>query len=210
VEGDVVAVASRHSLPGAGGAAFLHTRAVVKVGATVLVADAVQPRGSAGSHWAAAMFHTPLAPGSAVADGDRVRLTDAARFVRVFEAFGERPLRVEVMDGKDIASQYSRWHGDLQRGVTLRVSADFDSAFAMVSVLRTPEVTVEPIRMGPTEITFAVESPGRRRIVTIRLDPLSIVVGGRVIVGPGKRPPTNASVTPSSMDWLDELYRGRS
>jgi len=210
VEGDVIGVASRRSLPGTGGAAFLHTRALVKVGATILVADALQLRGSAGSHWAASMFHTPLAPGSVVADGGRIRLTDAGRFVRVFEAFGDRPLRVEVMDGEDIASQYSRWHGDLQRGVTLRVSADFEDAFAMVSVLRTPEVTVEPIRMGATEIACAVETPGRRRIATIRLDPLSIVVGGRVIVGAGRRPPTNASATPSSMDWLDELYRGRS
>ncbi len=210
VEGDVAAAASRRSLPGTGGAAFLHTRALVKVGATLLVADALQLRGSAGSHWAAAMFHTPLAPGAVLVEGERVRMTDAARFVRVFEAFGERPVRVEIIDADHIASQYSRWHGDLQRGATLRVSVEFDDGFAMVSVLRAPEETVEPIRMGPSEIACAVESPGRRRIVAIRLDPLSIVVGGRVIVGPGKRPPTNASVASSSMDWLDELSRGRS
>jgi Heparinase II/III-like protein/Heparinase II/III N-terminus len=210
VEGDVVAVASRRSLPGAGGAAFLHTRALVKVGATLLVADAIQSLGSAGSHWAAAMFHTPLAQGSALVEGERVRLTDAARFVRVFEAFGERPHRVEIIDAGDIASQYSRWHGDLQHGVTLRVSVEFDDGFAMVSALRTPDVTIEPIQLGPAEIVCAVESPGRRRIASIRLDPLSIAVGGRVIVGHGKRLPTNTSAAPSSMDWLDELYRGRS
>jgi hypothetical protein len=41
-----------------------------------------------------------------------------------------------------------------------------------------------------------------------RFDPLSVVVGGRVIAGP-----EGAIGDPSdavSMDWLDELYRGRS
>lgn len=209
---DVAAIATRRKLPGAGGASFQHTRTLLKVGATIVVADAVHARdtGPVGTHWVAATFHTPLAPTSALREGSRVRLADAARLTRVFEAFGQAAPRVDVIDAPDdLMARYSRWYGDMQNGSTIRVSAEFEHTLAMVSVLRTADVAVATEHIDAAEVVCAVEAPGSRRLIMIRFEPFSVTVDGRVLIGPGAKPQANHSPVPTAMDWLDELSRGK-
>jgi hypothetical protein len=209
---DVMATGCRRNLPGTQGMGVEHARVFVRVGSTVIVADALSPReGVIGmAHTAAIYFHTTIAPGIAVRDGHCVRLTDEARFVRVFEVLDEPRAQLDLIDSStDWASQYSNAYGEVTGGTTIRVSVPVQQTVVLVSVIRLPEVSVTRARARVGEVGCAISEPhGVRRIVSFRLDPFAVTVGGRVITGSGTAPATvHAPVGSSSLEWLDELDR---
>src|SRR5690349_20534011 len=98
--GDVLAMGCRRDAPALSGAGLDHTRALVRVGATLLIVDTIAPREAVPNmaHTAALYFHTTVAPGVAAAEGNQVRLTDAVRFVRVFEVLDEPRAHIDLID----------------------------------------------------------------------------------------------------------------
>jgi hypothetical protein len=208
-------VANRRRIQGADGVQLEHTRALVVSYGTAVVLDFIHTRDESPapghSHVARIVFRTPTPPGTASSDGSRARVTDPRRFVRVIEACADGKVRVDVLeDPADRNGWYSSRYGELQRGVAVRVSAEFESRVAVASIIRSTDVAVIPIRLDPAEALLAIESHGQRRLVHVRLDPLSIEVGGRVLVGRGAEGvKVHASSSPeSSTDWLDELSLG--
>lgn len=213
------AVGNRRKLLGAGGVQMEHTRALVVSRGTVLVFDAIrvrdESRAAPHSHSATLCFRTPTPPGTASGDGVRVSVADPRRFARVFESFADQKVRVDAIDDPtDRGSWYSRWYGDLQRGVAVRVSTEFELGVTIVTAIRTTDVSVVPIRLDATDTLVAIESHGERRLVRVQTDPFSIVVGGTVLVGRGAEPmrertrvaaSSGASAPPA---WLDELASG--
>jgi hypothetical protein len=202
---DVVATGCHRRIPGEGGANFDHVRALVLVEDTLIVADTLYARSEPGAraHRAEVYFHTPVSPGAAVKDGLRVRLTDARRFVRVFEVLGAPDARLDVLDDPaDLDGRWSRWYGDLRHGVTLRVSVDLEKPVTLVTVLRDPGVEVERLRARPGEIACAVSTRHRRRLVTITLDPFAVRTGGRIVAGLAAG---GGAAAPVAMDWIDEI-----
>lgn len=201
---DVVATGCRRRIPGEGGANFDHVRALVLAGDTLIVADTIHARSEpgAGTHWAEINFHTPVVPGAAVREGLRVRLTDARRFVRVFEVLAAPGVHLDVLDDPaGFDGRWSRWYGDLRHGVTLRVLADLEKPVTVVSVLRDPATEVERLRARPGEIACAVATAHRRRLLTVTLEPFAVRTGGRVVAGLS----AGAAAAPVEMGWIDEL-----
>jgi hypothetical protein len=139
-----------------------------------------------------------------------VRLTDEERFVRVFEVLDEPRAQLDLIDSSsDRASQYSNAYGEVTGGTTIRVSVPVQQTVVLVSVIRLPEVSVTRARTRVGEVGCAISEPhGVRRIVSLRLDPFAVTVGGRVITGSGTAPATvHAPAGSSSLEWLDELDR---
>ncbi|HXV14767.1 MAG TPA: hypothetical protein VEC56_11235, partial [Candidatus Krumholzibacteria bacterium] len=214
-----IGVGNRRKIQGAGGVQMEHTRALVVSHGTAVVLDSIRARDespvSPHTHLARICFRTPTPPGTASADGTRAGIADPRRFTRVVEAFSDQRARVDVVDDPtDRNCWYSRWYGDLQRGVAVRVSAEFESRVVVASVIRGADVSVVPVRLDAADTLIAVESHGRRRLIRVRFDPFSIDVGGRVLVGRGAQAASfaearaSASRTTSTPDWLDELTTG--
>jgi hypothetical protein len=206
---DVVATGCRRRAPGLHGPGVDHTRALVRVGSTVIIVDTLQPREAvAGMAYTAALyFHTPVAPGVAAAEGNQVRLTDRARFVRIFEVLDEPRAQVDLIDTPaDLASGYSPGYGDIVTGTTIRVSIPVQEMTVLVCVLRSPEVSVTRTGSRTGQIGCAIDEGHVRRVVSLRLDPFGVFVGGRAIVGaPAPATPPAPTRANSSLEWLDEI-----
>jgi hypothetical protein len=206
--GDVVATGCRRHAPGLHGPGVDHTRALVRVGSTLLIVDTFAPREAVASmaYTAALYFHTTVAPGVAVASGNQVRLTDAARFVRVFEVLDEPRAHIDLIDDpNDLAASCSPAYGELVASTTIRVSIPVQETLALVSVLRSPEVSVTRTRARIGQIGCAINDSHLRRVVSIRPEPFGVFVGGRAIVD-AANPDAPATAAPSkSLEWLDEI-----
>lgn len=212
-----IGVGNRRKLPGADGVHMEHTRALVVSFGTVLVLDSIrvgdQSPVAARTHLARICFRTPTPAGTASSDGARVRLADPRRFARVVEAFTDQKAHVELVDDPaDRACWYSSRYGELRHGVAVRVSAEFEERVVILSAIRSTEVSVVPLRLDPADTLVAIESHAGRRLVRVRFDPLSIVAGGKTVVGRGaevvdfaKRRDSSSSSAPA---WLDELSLG--
>lgn len=214
--GDLTGVGCRRRLVGDGNEPFDHTRALVRAGDVVLVVDVIRPRADVAvlglTHSATVSFHTPLARGTAVADGSRVRLTDAARFVRVMECFSDPACRVDVLDDPaDPMSWYSPRYGELCTGVTVRVTAEFEATLTVVTAIRPPDVAVSPLELTAARTVFAIAGAHRRRVVRVHTDPFVIATGGYALVGrddAGALSPLPTAARPPlpiDLAWLDEL-----
>ena len=205
---DVMVAGGRRRVPGLEGQGVDHMRALVRIGSTIIIVDALNPRGSVIgiAHNAALHFHTTVAPGVAVAEGNQVRLTDTARFVRVFEVLDEPRARVELIDiAADLMAHYSPAYGEWSAGTTIRISVPVPEAVTLVSVLRSPEVAVTRTRTRAGYVGCAIDEGHTRRILSLRLDPFGVFVGGRAIVGASTAPAEAGSRTPDSLEWLDEI-----
>jgi hypothetical protein len=206
---DVVVTGCRRHLPGVQGPGVDHVRALVRVGSTVIVADTLSPSGPliGTPDTAEVFFHTTVAPGVAVLDGSHVRLSDAAQFVRVFEVLDEPGTQVDLIDDPaDRMTLYSSAYGERSIGTTIRVRVPLPQTVVLVSVLRKPDVSVTRARTGVGEIGCAVVEGHTRRIVSLRLDPFAVQVGGRLITGSSAAfPPSPTPSVPDSLEWLDEL-----
>jgi len=206
---DVMAAGCRRHLPGGEGTGVDHTRVLVRIGPTVIIVDMLNPRAGVVStaHTATLHFHTPVAPGVAVLEGHQVRLTDAARFVRVFEVLDEPRAQVELIsDATDLAAVVSPAYGERSVGTTIRVSVPVRESVALVSVLRSPEVSVTRVQARGGQIGCAIDEGHTRRILGVHLDPFGVFVGGRAIVGATPPPPPRAlSRTTDSLEWLDDI-----
>jgi hypothetical protein len=207
--GDVMATGCRRQAPGLHGPGVDHTRTLVRVGPTVIIVDTLQPREAVASmaYTATLYFHTTVAPGIAVREGNQVRLTDAARFVRVFEVLDEPRAQVDLIDNPvDLAAEYSPGYGDVVNGATIRVSIPVQEMLAVVCVVRSPEVSVVRTRSRIGQIGCAIDERHMRRVVGLRLDPFGVFVGGRAIVGgSAPTPPHTTTGTNNSLAWLDEI-----
>jgi hypothetical protein len=207
--GDVVATGCRRRLHGLQGAGVDHTRALVRVGPTLIIVDMLQPRAGVGttSYTATLYFHTTVAPGVAAAEGSQVRLTDAARFVRVFEVLDEPRAQIDLLDNPaDLSSLYSPAYGERVTGTTIRVTIPVKETLALVCVLRSPEVSVARTRSRIGQIGCAINETHTRRVVSLRPEPFGVFVGGRAIVGATSPAPERTAATPSnSLEWLDEI-----
>lgn len=208
-EGDVVATGSRRRLPGLHGTVE-HTRALVRVGETVIVVDALSPRagGSGPAHTAALYFHTTTAPGVAVRDEHRVRLSDAARFVRVFEVLDEPRASIDLVDDPaNPTAQYSTAYGEISSGTTIRVSIPVEQTVVLACAFRLPEVTVTRARTRIGHVGCAIEDGHTRRIVSVRMDPFAVFVGGRAVTAsdPARGTPAPAARPSDALEWLDEI-----
>ncbi|HKW13815.1 MAG TPA: hypothetical protein VJS69_04955, partial [Candidatus Krumholzibacteria bacterium] len=186
-----------------------HTRTLVRVGSTVIIVDTLQPREAVArtAYTATLYFHTPVAPGIAVAEGSQVRLTDAARFVRVFEVLDEPRAEVDLIDNPgDLAAGYAPGYGELVTGTTIRVTIPVQEMLALVCVVRSPEVSVTMTRSRVGEIGCAITENHVRRLVSLRLDPFGVFVGGRAIVGASATTRSRTSANANdSLEWLDEI-----
>ncbi len=205
---DVIATGCRQHLPGLQGAGVDHVRALVRIGSTVIITDMLSPTDGLVdiAHTAVLYFHTPVAPGQAVVEGPRVRLTDAAQFVRVFEVLDEPAASVDLIDSPDDhASLYSSSYGKASTGTTIRVSLPVPQTVVVVTVLRAPDVSVTRMRSRVGQIGCAVEKGHVRRIVSLRIDPFAVYVGGRFVAGASGALPDGRSGDPRSLAWLDEL-----
>lgn len=206
---DVVASGCRRHLPGSEGAGVDHTRVFVRVGPTVIIVDMLNPRAGVVSttHTAAFHFHTTVAPGVAVAEGHQVRLTDAARFVRVFEVLDEPRAQVDLFaDAADPVALVSPAYGERSTGTTIRVSVPVRDSVTLVSVLRSPEASVTRVPARAGQIACAIDEGHTRRILGVRLDPFGVFVGGRAIVGAtAPSPPHTPARATGSLEWLDEI-----
>jgi hypothetical protein len=214
-----VGIGNRRKLQGVGGVPMEHTRALVIARGTVVVLDSIRARDESSvaphTHLARICFRTPTPPGTASADGRRAGLADPRHFARVVEAFSDQRSHVEVVDDPtDRNGWYSRWYGDLQRGVAVRVSAEFESSVLVASVIRGADVSVTPVRLDAADTVVAIESHAERRLIRVCFEPFAIVVGGRTLVGRGadaaslaevRAPASRTSSTPA---WLDELTAG--
>ena len=214
-----VGIGNRRRLQGADGVAMEHTRALVVSHGTVLVIDSIRVRHDSAiaphTHRVSIGFRTPTPPGTATCDGVRASITDPRRFVRVIEAFANQPVHTAIIDdAADRACWYSPRYGDLRQGVAVRVSAEFETSVVVLSAIRSIDVAVVPARLDAADTLVAIESHGTRRLVRVRFDPFSIVVGGRTLVGRGAHPvdvrkaPGAAVGTSSAPAWLDELSLG--
>ncbi len=212
-------VGNRRKLVGAGGVQLEHTRALVVSRGTVVVLDSIRSRDQSPvtplTHLARITLRTPTPPGTASSNGARAALTDPRRFARVFEAFSDQGVHVQVIDDPtDRSCWYSSRYGELQRGVAVRVSAEFESRVVVASVIRGPDVAVIPVRLDATDAELAIESHGERRVLRVRFDPFSIVVGGRTLAGRGADavsladPHVSGSRASSAPEWLDESTTG--
>ena len=204
---DVMVTGCRQQLRGLDGAGVDHVRVLVRVGSTVIIADALSP--TAGlvdiAYTAAAYFHTPATPGAAVVDGHRVRLTDASQFIRVFEVLDEPHAAVDLIDVPvDLAALYSSAYGEAATGTTIRVSVPVRQTVVLVSVIRDPGVAVTRTRTRVGQIGCAIEDGHTRRILSLRLDPFAAYVGGRSITGLPEAMPAGPRPA-ESLEWLDEL-----
>ncbi|HEU4364730.1 MAG TPA: alginate lyase family protein [Candidatus Krumholzibacteria bacterium] len=213
---DLTGVGCRRRLFGEANSALEHTRALVRAGEVVLVVDGIRPRPGAPAvgltHTAVLGFRTPLSRGTAVAEGSRVRLTDAARFVRVMECFADAACRIDVVDDPaDPLSWHSPRYGELRTGVTVRVAADFEATLTVVTAIHPPDVAVTPLELTAACAVIAVASAHRRRVVRVHMDPFLIASGGYALVGRdggGALPPGRTSapaLPPSDLTWLDDL-----
>jgi hypothetical protein len=204
---DVTAAGCRRRLPGREGAEFDHVRALVRVGSTLIVADALSPRAGAdgGAHDAELYFHTTVPSGAAAVDGLHVRLADAARFVRVFEVLDEPAALIEVLDRPDdLASMYSTVYGERSTGATIRVRVPLTRPTVVLTVLRDPATGVRRAHTRTGFVACVIEQAHRRHVVGIRLDPFAVHVGGRAIAAaPGAMPESHRDS--NSLAWLDEL-----
>lgn len=219
---DMMATGCRRNLPALQGMGVEHVRVLVRVGSTVIVADVLNSRDSViGAASAAAVyFHTTVAPGIAVRDGHCVRLTDASRFVRVFEVLDEPGAQIDLIENPaDLASQYSSAYGELTGGTTIRVSVPVASrqTVSLVSVLRVPEVSVEVTRTDSDtrtrtragQMEYVISESHARRIVSLRLDPFGVYIGGHAIIGSDATPAAvHARAGSDSLEWLDEIKLG--
>jgi hypothetical protein len=155
-------------------------------------------------------FHTTVAPGVAAADGKQVRLTDAARFVRVFEVLDEPGAQIDLIDhASDLAAVYSPVYAERATGTTIRVSIPVEETVTLVCVLRSPEVSVTrtPTRTG--QIDCAINETHARRIVSLRPEPFGVFVGGQAIVGASAPTTPRPTTRPGdSLEWLDEIEPG--
>jgi hypothetical protein len=206
---DIVAMGCRRRVPGVQGPGVDHTRTLVCVGSTVIIADTLSPRSGVvpTAHAATIYFHTVVAAGAAAAEGMQVRLTDAARFVRVFEVLDEPRAQVDLIDDPhDLAALYSPAYGESITGTTIRVSIPVQETVSLVCVLRSPEVSVTRARTRIGQIGCAIEGTHARRIVSLRPDPFGVFVGGQAVVATtGLAAPRRAAPAPDSMEWLDEI-----
>jgi hypothetical protein len=206
---DVMATGCRRHLPGLDGPGLDHTRALVRIGATVIVIDTLGPRAGVinVAHTAVLYFHTTVAPGVATVEGNLVSLTDAARFVRVFEVLDEPRAQIDLIENAvDLAAIYSPAYGERVTGTAIRVSVPVHETIALVCVLRSPEVSVTRARTRIGQIGCAVNEGHVRRILSLRLDPFAVFVGGRTIVDASAPPSSRDPSRPSgSLEWLDEI-----
>jgi Heparinase II/III N-terminus/Heparinase II/III-like protein len=200
-----VVVAGCRKLPGSQHAGVDHTRALVRVGSTVIIIDALGS-GTAALHTAALYFHTTVAPDVAVRDGNHVRLTDTVQFVRVFEVLDEPRARIDVIDDpSDPLARYSRAYGEVSAGATIRVSVPVEGLVVLIAVIRNPEVSVTRANTRVGDIGCAILEGHSRRIISVRLDPFAVQVGGRAITGSTATSAPRAPSTPTSLEWLDEI-----
>ncbi len=206
------ATGTRRRLQGSDGTPFDHTRGFVMSDGIVLVIDAIHARQDSmvvpHTHLARLCYRTPTPHGTSGVDGVRVRISDSRRFARIVEAFSNRPVHVETIDDPaDRACWYSYRYGELRSGVAVRVNAEFERSVVVVTAIRGPDVSIVPRRMEDSEVLVAIESHAGRRLVQVRFDPFSAVVGGRVLAGRGANPhqPSTRVGTSSTPEWLDEL-----
>ncbi|HEX6790320.1 MAG TPA: alginate lyase family protein, partial [Candidatus Krumholzibacteria bacterium] len=182
----VVATGCRRQLPARQGAGVDHARCLIRAGSTVVMVDLLGPRDvvAGAAPVAALYFHTALAPESAVVEGTRVRLTDPAQFVRVFEVLEDPGVTVEVIDRPgDPDAMCSTMYGEVSTATTIRVTVPVPQPVLLVSVLREPTVAVTRTRMGVGEIGCAIEDGHVRRVLRVRVDPFAVYAGGRLIAG---------------------------
>jgi hypothetical protein len=191
-----------------------HARALVRAGDVTLVVDRVRPRPGARAfgftHVATVNFRTPVRRGTARVEGNRVPLTDAARFIRVLECFSDREFRLSLADDPaDPHCWFSPAYGVLCTGVAIRVALDFEAAFVLATVIRPPDVSVTPIELVAEHAVFAIETAHRRRVVRIVTDPFAVTASGHLLAGRGgpALPPQHRSTEtrPADTAWLDEL-----
>lgn len=205
---DVMATGCRRLIPGAQGTGVEHTRALVRVAATVLVIDRIKPvmGVTTPSHDIECYFHTPIAPGVACVEGRQVRLTDSTRFVRIFEALEPPAAQLDLVGESDLAALYSPAYGEKANGTTIRVRVPVREPVVVVCALRSPEVAVTRAQSREGHIAFSIDNGHVRRLVNVRFDPFGVFVGGRAIVGATPRPSSRAPGTaPVSLAWLDEI-----
>ena len=211
---DVVATGCKRHVSGLQGAGVDHTRAFLRVGPTIIIVDTLSPRVGVGkaAHTATVYFHTTVAPGVAASDGKQVRLTDAARFVRVFEVLDEPRARIDLIDDPaDLAALYSPVYAEAMTGTTIRVTVPVEETVALICVLRSPEVSVTRARTRIGQIGCAINETHTRRIVSLRTDPFGVFVGGQAIVGANAATTPRAAARPTdSLEWLDEIEPGLS
>jgi hypothetical protein len=203
-----MATGCRRHLPGLDGPGVDHTRALARIGGTVIVIDTLAPRAGviSADQTAVLYFHTTVAPGVARLEGNQVSLTDAARFVRVFEVLDEPRAQIDLIeDAVDLAAIYSPAYGECMTGTTIRVSVPVRETIALVCVLRSPEVSVTRARTRIGQISCAIDEGHTRRILSVRLDPFGVFVGGRAIVGASAPAPRDPSRPSGSLEWLDEI-----
>jgi hypothetical protein len=207
VTGDVVVTGCRRRLPGVDGTGVDHTRVLVRAGTTTILADWFDPGAPASrpEHTASLFFHTPVAPGTAVVEGQRVRLTDAAQFIRVFEVLDEPRATVEILEPTDPASRYSALYGESATGTTILVSVPIAQATLLVSVIRDPGVAVTRTRTRVGHMGCAIEDGHTRRILSLRLDPFAVFMGGRPVTAASDTASPRPRDESDSLAWLDEL-----
>lgn len=204
----VVATGCRRQLPARNGAGVDHVRSLIRAGSTLVVVDLLGPRDIVGDVAPVAVlyFHTTAAPGTAVVEGNRVRLTDSGEFVRVFEVLEEPNASVDVLDDpNDRAALYSTAYGEASTGTTIRVSVPVQQPVLLVSVFRDPVVSVARTRMDVGEIGCAIEDGHARHIIRLRVDPFAVYAGGSLVAGGEETPPAGTPGDANSMAWLDEL-----
>jgi hypothetical protein len=209
---DVAATGCKRHLPGLRGAGVDHTRALVRVGSTIIIVDTLSPRVGVGkvAHMATVYFHTTVAPGIAALDGKHVRLTDKARFVRVFEVLDEPRAQIDLIDNPaDLAALYSPVYAEAVKGTTIRVSIPVEETVALVCVLRSPEVSVTRAHTRTGHFGCAINETHTRRIVSLRTEPFGVFVGGQAIVGASAPATPRPAARPTdSLAWLDEIEPG--
>lgn len=209
---DVVAMGCKRHLAGLKGAGVDHARTLLRVGSTVIIADTLSPRPGVGpaEHVATVYFHTAVSPAAAALDGRQVRLTDAARFARVFEVLDEPEAQVDLIDNPaDLAMTYSPAYGEIATGTTIRVTVPVKATVALVCVVRSPEVSVTRTRGRAGQIGCAIDETHTRRIVSLRQEPFGVFVGGRAIVGANGSTTSRPAARPiDSLEWLDEIEPG--
>ncbi|HEX5133376.1 MAG TPA: alginate lyase family protein [Candidatus Krumholzibacteria bacterium] len=212
---ELTGIGSRRKLAGGDGALLEHTRALVRAGETVLVVDTIRPRSGAAvpgmTHTVEIHLHTPTPPGSARVEGNRVRLADGSRFVRVMDVFSDQPTHVALAVPADPMSSYSTRYGERHEGITVTIAAEFEAACTVVTAIRPPDVGVTVTEMSPQRVVCSIDTGHQHRVVRVQVDPFLIAAGGYALAG--RDPAALASPDPhgvvrsdpADLAWLDEI-----
>jgi hypothetical protein len=186
-DGGALAACERE-LPGAGRARFVHRRWLAEACGLWLVLDDVALDGDDADrrHEAEVWWHTTAVPAAVTLtdnNGFDIAAGDGGPAQLVVEVFSSGGHDIELRtDPDDFHTWYSRFYGDLQRGVTARTSLPVGEGCRVTHVIRRPmtEVRFDGWRRGGPAL--AVRSGGVTR--TLELAPMdgSLAIDGRVVV----------------------------